>query len=263
VCEILDNSITFGKGQNSGGSILGAVKDSVINVGATAALGAAAGALGGKVATLKPYTPSTEEINYQLRDIFVKAGFKDQLPDYIKNKGDDVVSAVKKSSRLIKSDIALNEKINEASLLYSIAEQASDTDFKGEKVQNALKKFFHLKNPPENGYTKEGAKKALKERTEKILNTSVKINKQFNTLQDDFIKNEAVLNDGKIQELAQSGAKHLRNREIIGAGIAIGVIGAFVLNILNTYGVIGKKKSAAAQSQAAGNGGASTASQAQ
>ena len=69
----------------------------------------------------------------------------------------------------------------------------------------------------------------------------LELEEQFENIRQDFIKKASELKDSVINKYAQDGAKHLRKRTIIGAGIAIGAGVALVLNLLRTYGVIGKK----------------------
>ena len=245
-----NGAITFGNEQNNGGSVLGAIKDSAVNVGITALAGGTAGAVGGKIAALTPYKPSEEAMNFQYSDIFIKAAEKDELPDYIKDKGDDITGAVKKCRNLFKANTGLIKKMNETESLYKQIQETAEEEIKSEEFQTKLKEFFKEKAEkiPEGGYKKEEALQKIKERYDKILKNLGKINEKYGGLQDSFIKSAS--KDVEISDIAEKGAQHLRKRCLVGAGIAIGITGALILNLLKTYGVIGKKQTTAANQAA-------------
>lgn len=238
---MINNSVSFGKSESKGASVLGAVKDSALNVGLTTLAGGTVGALGGKLASLVPYTPSEAALNAQYGDMFMKLGLKEELPDYIANKGEDIVDKIKQGAQLIKDDIAIDVKAKAADKLYSAIKAAPEADLGKEEFQNALKQFFD----DADDFAFQGAKKeeiaeAIKTKFKNLIDKSEEINNNFKALKDSFI--EAVSKDHNIQGMAEKSARDLRKNAIIGAGIAVGVVTALVLNILKTYGIIGKKR---------------------
>lgn len=245
-----NGAITFGNEQNNGGSVLGAIKDSAVNVGITALAGGTAGAVGGKIAALTPYKPSEEAMNFQYGDIFIKAAKKDELPDYIKDKGDDITGVVEKCRNLFKANAGLIKEMAETESLYNQIKKTTEEEIKSEEFQTKLKEFFKEKveKIPEGGYKKEEALRKAEERYDKICENLKRIDEKCGELQDSFIKSAA--KDEKICDIAEKGAKHLRKRCFVGAGIAIGITGALILNLLKTYGVIGKKQTTAASQTA-------------
>lgn len=80
---------------------------------------------------------------------------------------------------------------------------------------------------------------------EKIKNGAPK--EKLDTYLDDFIKKAG--ESPKAKEIAEKGAKHLRKCTMVGIGAAIGIIGALVINILHTNGILkfGRKKQASVQ----------------
>ena len=245
-----NGAITFGNEQNNGGSVLGAIKDSAVNVGITALAGGTAGAVGGKIAALTPYKPSKEAMNLQYGDIFVKAARKDELPDYIKDKGDDITGAVEKCRSLFKANAKLSLKMAETKNLHAQVQKMTEEEIKSEEFQTKLKEFFkeEAEKIPEGGYKKEEALRKAEEYYDKTCKNLERINEKCGELQDSFIKGAS--KDEKICDIAEKGAKHLRKRCFVGAGIAIGITGALILNLLKTYGVIGKKQTTAASQTA-------------
>ncbi len=251
----MSEQVSFNGGGVSAGGILGAVKDSAINVGATAVAGGVIGAAGGKLVSLKPYTPNSTAMEAQYRDMFLRAGNASsagEVPEYLKDKGDDVLNLVKKSGRILKRNSELTERANEIATMGQAVSRADNATFSGNKFQSLIAEFFKDKPEkiPEGGYTKEGVVERLQTSLGKIDKISKRLGEKYAPLSDEFVEKAA--KNEEIKEIAEKGAKHLRKRSIIGAGIAIGVCAALVLNLLRTYGVIGRKKSSSAGS----NGGA-------
>lgn len=248
---MINNSVSFGNSDSKGVSILGAVKDSALNVGLSAAVGGVVGGIGGKIVSFTPYKPTQAALNAQYGDMFLKMGLREELPDYIRNLGDDVTGAIKEGAKLVKDDVALGVKANSADKLYSVIKSIPDADLGKESVQKALGEFFNgaddfaFKNA-----TKDEITEAIKEKFKSILKESEGVNKKFNELRENFI--ETASQDFKVQELVSKSAKDLRKNAMIGAGVAIGIIGALVLNLLNTYGVIGKRQKSAPANNLAG-----------
>ena len=215
---MINNSVSFGNSDSKGVSILGAVKDSALNVGLSAAVGGVVGGIGGKIASFTPYKPT---------------------------------GAIKEGAKLVKDDVALGVKANSADKLYSVIKSIPDADLGKESVQKALGEFFNgaddfaFKNA-----TKDEITEAIKEKFKNILKESEGVNKKFCELREKFIEN--VSQDFRVQELVSKSAKDLRKNAMIGAGVAIGIIGALVLNLLNTYGVIGKRQKSAPANNLAG-----------
>ncbi len=238
---MINNSVSFGKSESKGPSIFGAIKDSAVNVASTAVLGGTVGAIGGKIASLTPYTPSKAALDAQYADLFVKTTLKDQVPDYIAKKGDDVVDAVKLGAKLFKKDIELGIQASNADKLYTIVTSLPESELRSENVQKSLKEFFKgtAENMPVDKASREQIAEGIKARFKKFMRGSASLNEKFKSLQDTFT--DAVSKDFKIQNMVEKGARDLRRNAMIGAGVAVGIIGALVLNILKTYGVIGKK----------------------
>lgn len=248
---MINNSISFGNSDKSNGSIFGAIKDSALNVGFTAVAGGALGGIGGKIASLTPYKPSTSAIEAQYGDMFLKAGIKEELPEYISNMGDEVASAVKKGAELVKEDIAIGVKVSNADKLYSIIKTLPEDDLSKDNIQKALKEFFGDKSD----FAFKDAKKdeiieAIKNKFKELMEKSKDINNEFSTLKGQFI--ESASKDYRVQTMAEKAAKDLRRNAMVGAGIAVGVFGALVLNILKTYGIIGAKHKQAPVNNATG-----------
>lgn len=249
---MINNSISFGNSESKGLSVLGAVKDSALNVGLTAVAGGAIGGVAGKIASLTPYTPSKEAINMQYGDMFLKATMKEELPDYIARKGDDIVDSVKLGAKLFRKDIELGIQAKNAEQLYELVKTLPEAELRGEKVQGVLKEFFEgtAEMMPVDKASREQLMDGIKARFQKMLRGSDSINKKFQGLQETFT--DAVSKDFKIQDMVERSARDLRKNAIIGAGIAVGVVGALVLNILKTYGVIGKRQNSAPANNLAG-----------
>lgn len=79
-------AVSFGNNQqnSNAGNLFGAIKDSFLNVAATAALGGAAGGAVGKLASLTPYTPDKAALNMQYADMFQRALKKMKSPNTLK-----------------------------------------------------------------------------------------------------------------------------------------------------------------------------------
>lgn len=254
-------AVSFGNNQqnSNAGNLFGAVKDSFLNVAATAALGGAAGGAVGKLASLTPYTPDKAALNMQYADMFQRALKKDEIPEHIKNAGDDFVQMVKSSKDLQKDILDITADLTDKANLKILVTEAKDEMIQQQGFQETIKNTLKeaADKIPEGGYTKNEVLERLKdiptdgkELAEKIKDATKASQEKLSGFYDDFIKKAGELKDSVINQYAQDGAKHLRKTSIIGAGIAIGAMGALILNILKTYGIIGKK-GAPAQGQAA------------
>ncbi len=197
-------------GNNSkDGSFFSAIKDSVINTGSTALIGGAIGAAGGKIVSAINSHPPTPS------EIAFQYGdmFEKTLA------GGKVPEYLKAGGddivQIAKKGIITNNHIK---TLVKTAEK-----FQGE----------------------EAGQKYLEKITKGIFNKSEKLS----NLQNEFVQKLSSLKNSNIDDIASKGAAALRKDSVKGAGIAIGVIIALTLNLLKTYGVIGKKEAPPAQTQ--------------
>ena len=107
-------------------------------MGLSAAVGGVVGEIGGKIASFTPYKPTQAALNAQYGDMFLKMGLREELPDYIRNLGDDVTGAIKEGAKLVKDDVALGVKANSADKLYSVIKSIPDADLGKESVQKRV-----------------------------------------------------------------------------------------------------------------------------
>ncbi len=237
---MLNNQVSFTADKKSNGVTQSALS-SAANVAVTIGAGAAVGGGIGKLASLTPYKPKAGELNFQYADMFEKSFRQDGTPDIIKKAGGEVEKLYEKYISKAKLPFAKTTlAYEEAAYMYE--NLASDTKgilIKNQEVQDKLKTLLG-KEPPKEGFSIEEALTGLKDKTIAAGSRLREALKAKDELRQEFIdkasKNEA------LTEIATKGAKHLRKRAIIGVGVGIGVAAALVLNILNTYGIIGKRK---------------------
>lgn len=243
---LMSQSVSFGRSEGGPGisGTLGAVKDSFLNVGLTAVVGGTVGGAAGKLAALTPYKPTVAQMQFQYADMFEKAIIRKDIPDFIKNAGGDFVQLTEIGKQTAEYASQLATEAAETKILYGAVQEASDEIISGSEFKTKITEFFKGKETKiaDADYTKEGLLSKLKEHFDKIREQSELKGKLFNSVNEDFVKKAENLGDCDMKTLAEKGAKHLRKRSIIGAGIAIGIIGALTLNILKTYGVIGRRR---------------------
>lgn len=233
--KLSNNSIPQGNTAGSQRGFLKTVGGSLINVGATIGAGAAVGGGIGKLASLTPYKPKAAELEYQFKDMFVKAAKNEEAPEHIRNLGDSVSSLVNSYKQLAKkTEFATNNCVCYNGCLEAV-KKISEEEIKDKKFQTAIKKIIKGKMS-ENGYTKEQIVERLTNKIARTTNFLEKNSENANNILGDFCK-KASANE-RMTELATKGAKHLRSKAIIGVGIGVGIISALVLNILKTYGVL-------------------------
>ncbi|MCD8024253.1 MAG: hypothetical protein LUE64_01830 [Candidatus Gastranaerophilales bacterium] len=252
------NSTNFkGNEQAQSQSITGALRDSFVNIGATVAIGGGAGAAAGKAASLLPFKPDSTALNFQYEDMFERAISNEDTPDYLKKASGKLQDIIKNSKQTVTDfENASVLKSNTDSLLETVKVAADDT-IADTNIQDCVKKIIKDSGAePQEGVM---SKSAITEALEKIqaeLNEKLKIGKKsYDEAKSGFISEiQQNTANKEAQEIAKKGAKHLRSRTLIGAGIAIGISLALVLNLLKTYGVIGRKNVNLAQNTQ--NGGA-------
>ena len=228
-------SVSFGKQTGTRGGILGSVGGSLLNVGATVGVGAGIGAGIGKLASLTPYTPTAADLKYQYADMFERAVGTKETPSYIQEAGDKFTNLVAKGKKLLKSGRCAQRNGINLEVCRSAAENATDEVIKSSEFQRGIKKIIKGKMP-EGGFTREQIIERLAQKSEKTAEFLQKNGKKITETAEEFVDSAASC--PRMKELAEKGAKHLRNKTIVGAAIAIGVIGALVLNILKTYGIL-------------------------
>lgn len=229
-------NVTFGNSGNNK-SFFGVAKDAAINVGGTMLIGGAAGSAAGHLVALVPHKPNAAQLNHQYVDIFEKAVMNNDLPEFLKNKAGDIA----KNAQPIASNISkLNEKAATGSkLLDKIAKNSKDDILKNDEFLTKASEFLGAdkklieKNSLENVTNMIKSHLGVLKPALESENASLQLEKAA------FITEARTVDD--IVEIAKKGAKHLRKRTIVGVGIAIGIMGALTLNLLKTYGVIGKK----------------------
>lgn len=247
----INSNISFTNNENQPpqrGNFFGALKDSFLNVAGTAAAGGALGAGAGKLVSLTPYKPSETALNFQFADMFEKTVKSDEIPDFIKQSGDEIKGFVKQGQKFAGDYNGIIDSMEKIALKQKVQEMAEEA-IAEEKTQSFIREFFKDAKDavPDGGYKKADILERLKdvatdEKTvEGLKERKNTIEEQFENIRQGFIKKASELKDSIINKYAQDGAKHLRKRTIIGAGIAIGAGVALVLNLLRTYGVIGKK----------------------
>lgn len=236
----MTNQVSFGKQSGTVGSVLGSVGSSALNVGVTMGAGAGVGACIGKLASLTPYKPSAAALEHQYTDMFIKAVQMPKAPEYLAGIP-ELKTAIcdAKKVNLYTSGKAQAEDIKK--LCGGFIEKIKETPdiIKNEGVQEYAKRL--LKSKSENPLTGEEVVGAFEKHIKKADTLLEKIDKKLagRTVEGvfgDFV--EKAKNCDTTKELAESGAKHLRKNTIIGIGIAIGVVGALVINLLHTNGVI-------------------------
>lgn len=236
---------------NQRGSFLGAVKDSAVNVLSTAAVGGVVGGIGGKIATIAPYKPSVEALNFQYADMFEKAATATEIPAFLQDKGDDIVQLTKKGQKTLKGFNGLKGAMGGVETMYATLSKVPEDKFGSEDVQKIVKAFFkNDKKVPEGGYTKTAVLERLKGRFDTMGGILKNKGEEFMQAQGSFVEKIKGLKNAQIDDWAAKGAKHLRNRAMIGAGVGLGIVGALVLNLLSTSGLFNKKQPANAQKQA-------------
>lgn len=235
-----------GAGQKS--NVLGGVVSSLKDTAVVATTGLAIGGLGGKLATLAPYKPSQIALNCQYEDIFDKAVAGKGIPEYLKKAGDDVALLIDKGRRL---GTCAARKKGADELLEFLSTRPEE--FKSDNFQNAVKSFFKgSKKIQEGGFTKDEILEKLKgcsERCGKVLKEKFNDTK-LDDVRNSFVEKVKNLKNAQIDDIAEKGAKHLRNKSIVGAGMAIGLVSMLILNVLKTSGII-KPKAKTAQINAA------------
>lgn len=239
----MTNQVSFGKQSGTFGNIIGSVGSSALNVGVTVGAGAGVGACIGKLASLTPYKPSAAALEHQYIDILEKAAMQKKTPEYIKNAGEEVFNAFKVAKRAIRRNWNYESKFRKAQQIEELVERLTSpkadltSTLKGytANLQNIAKGI--LKIDKDASVTSEELINKLVEKHEKLIETLEK-RKPADTksLTNAFIEKASQNND--IKELAETGAKHLRKTSIVGIGMAIGIVGALVINLLNTNGVI-------------------------
>lgn len=240
-------AVTFGNGGNSrSSSVLGAVKDSALNVGVTAGAGILAGGAVGKIVSLIPSKTSEAAMKFQYGDMFERFTRTSEVPKYLQGKSEEIVQAAKDGISLRGTVRALKQKWQETGIMGAAVANATEDAIKQESFQTKIREFLHdaADKVPEGGYTKEGILERLKtsyggleEAIESKSDTLLK-------MQGEFVEKLKNLGDKDINALAEKSAKHLRAKSIVGAGMAAGMLIALTLNILKTYGVIGRKPNA-------------------
>ena len=255
-----DNSVSFGK--KEGGGFLKSTIGSAINVGATIGAGAAVGAGVGKLASLTPYKPSAADLNFQYKDMFERAVRVKEPPSYIKDAGDEFVKLFKEGRTAHVTDSINNAALLKGQqiekLINDIAISASNNPLlkkmKGvndEQIQQQVKKI--LKDKSGEKLTNEQMVEGLANKLQRLSEWMGKRKpSNMDELSTQFA--EKAGSNPRIKELAEKGAKYLRNKSIIGVGIAVGVLGALTLNILKTYGILKLPKFGKKQAQAPAQG---------
>ncbi|MCD7740428.1 MAG: hypothetical protein LUH11_03670 [Candidatus Gastranaerophilales bacterium] len=237
------NQVSFGGSESKGGSFFSSLKDSAINVASTVAAGTAAGALGGKIASLKPYTPNAAALDFQYADMFQKALRNETTPEYIKNAGDKFTKLVDSARACTNILDETTGKLYTGDTLLQTVKNLPEGNIAADEIQNSAKTFLKSENMdiPQGTLTKDKITQSLQKINEKLYDKIKETSKTIDGKRSEFAEKIAEAKNPRVDELANKGAKHLRNKSVIGAGIAIGVIGALVLNLLKTYGIIGKK----------------------
>lgn len=235
-----------GAGQKS--NVLGGVVSSLKDTAVVATTGLAIGGFGGKLATLASYKPSQAALDLQYGDIFSKAIGGKGVSKILKDAGDDVISLINKG----KGVKSIASQKAETDLILKSLSGVSEKEFASDEVQDAVKSLFKKnKKIQEGGFSKEEILSKLKVRSDKFRKA---LKDKFGVTSLDevkasFIEKVKGLKNKQIDDIAEKGAKHLRNKSIIGAGMAIGLIGMLVLNVLKTSGII-KPKAKSAQPNA-------------
>lgn len=245
-------AVTFGSGGNSkSSSVFGAVKDSALNVGVTAGAGILAGGAVGKIASLIPSKTSEAAIKFQYGDMFERLTRTSEVPKYLQGKGEEIVQAAQEGISLRNTVKALKQKWQETNIMGAAVTNATEDAIKQESFQTKIREFLQdaADKVPEGGYTKDGILERLKTSYDGLEEAIESKSGALLKMQGDFAEKLKNLGDTDITALAEKGAKHLKARSIIGAGMAIGLIAALTLNILKTYGVIGRKPNANQQNQ--------------
>ena len=252
----MTNQVSFGQQQGGIKSAIGAVGSSALNVGVTVGAGAGVGALAGKLASLAPYTPSAADLNHQYHDMFIRAINSKETPEYMKEGADTLKGIVGDARKIFVKSKTHLKRLGQAGRIKGVCETAIEeikADAKvasDESIQAYAKKL--LKSKSEAPLSKEEVLGAFEKHIkkadkliEKIKNGAPK--EKLDTYLDDFVKKAS--ESPKTKELAEKGAKHLRKCTMIGVGAAVGIIGALVINILRTNGILklGRRKQASAQ----------------
>lgn len=236
----MNNQISFGKKTGTIGNVISSVGSSALNVGVTIGAGAGVGACVGKLASLTPYKLSAAAMEHQYADMFVKAVNLPETPEYMKGLSEitSVVSNAKKIG-LCENKKARIENIK--TLCNKLKDEVKNNAdaIKDDGLQKYAKKL--LKSKSENSLTADEITGALEGHIKKADKLLEKIDNKISkkTMEDAFGEfAEKAKNCDVTKKLAENGAKHLRKNAVIGAGIAIGVLGALVINLLHTNGLI-------------------------
>ncbi len=241
-------NVSFGSSGTQKRSIFSDIKNSAINVGTTALVGGTIGAIGGKIGTLVPYKPSEAAINFQYADMFEKATNANKIPECLKDTGDDIKNLISKGQKIKSKSNTIKNYYNKLVEFVGNLSKVKPNEYNSDEIQTQIKNFFKdsAKNIPEGGYNQANVVQKIESKTDKINKILTSQSKKFSEYQEKFVDIIKNLKNENLESIAKKGAKHLRNRAIIGTGIAIGVVGALIFNILNTYGLIGRKAQASA-----------------
>ena len=230
------NSVSFGSEKSGGmGNVISAMGKSALNVGVTAGAGAAVGAGVGKLVTLVPYKPTADALRHQYTGMLGSAIISGETPSYAGEAGGKLASIIQKGKELFKIGGYAEKNYGIYQTCSGVIQDATDEAIKDGVFQKSIKKIIKGKMP-EGGFSREQMLERLSkkmDRTREFLKTT---SKNMNKVTEEFI--ETAGSSEKAKELAEKGAKHLRNKTIVGASIAVGVLSAFVINILKTYGVL-------------------------
>lgn len=244
--KLVNNSIPQGNTTAPKKGFMQSVGGSLINIGTTIGAGACVGGGIGKLASLTPYKPNAAALENQFIEMFTTATRADEAPKYIKNAGDEFIKLFKQGRETFVYNKETEAAVNK---LFSISEVIDRLDnvkagsyskAKSEKIISGFQDFAKkiLKIDSDKPLTLEQMQKGLNKEHGKLIDF---INNRKAPFDPEKLKRafaEKAGSSDEIKELATKGAKHLRNKTVIGVGIAAGVIGALALNILNTYGLL-------------------------
>lgn len=233
-------NVSFGNNKDSRPSFFSTVKTAAAETIVPVVAGGALGGGVGKLVSLTPYKPKEDMLQIQYKDMFQKALKSEELPDYIKTAGGDFVDITNKGK------IAYKE-LKKVDDLLSLAESTQiikDKKIASSDFQSILKEILG-----ENNFAnKEEILKAIEAKLEPLKESYDTHRENYKAALDSFV--EKACEEDKIVDIAKKGAKQLRKRCIIGAGIMIGAFGALILNVLRTNGAFNFKKPKAAQEAA-------------
>lgn len=231
------SQVAFTSGGEHKRSFLGDVASSALNVGATVGAGAAVGSIGGRIASLVPYKIKDADIAFQYGDMFCRAAQSETATDLLKSTTGTVKDLIQEGKNCIAIQNGYKEQAQTAAEFLAGVMETADDAFSGAEVQDKIKSFFRdtADKIPTGGYTKEGVKTRLQDSIEHAVNNHKAQNEYFANIKERFVQAARAAGDTNLEEVAKKGAKALRNRSIIGAGIAIGVITALALNIMKSF----------------------------